>query len=87
MVHAVGLRRGVCLCYGERAGGLQAALRPGAEKQSLLLIARTPRGEERSERFYGGPPTLGIPWAVHTALDFLRRVAGTSPKGIGKEEA
>ncbi len=53
--------------------GLAVRLRPGAERQSLTLLARLPQGEEKSERSYGGPPALGVSWAVHNALDFLRR--------------
>jgi len=59
---------------------LAAALRPGQEKQSLLVYVRTPHGDECTERSYGGPPALGVSWAVHTALDFLRRK-------IGKDQA
>lgn len=61
--------------------GLAVSLRPGPDKQNLTLLARSPLGEALAERSYGGPPTLGIPWAVHTALDFVRRTLVTPLEG------
>jgi nicotinamide-nucleotide amidase len=52
---------------------LGAALQPGSEKQSLALAVLTPSGLVQSQRSYGGPPQMGVAWAVQTALDFLRR--------------
>jgi nicotinamide-nucleotide amidase len=46
---------------------------PGEVRQSLSLFAITPNGEVESSRSYGGHPSLGIPWAVATAIDFIRR--------------
>ncbi len=60
----------------ERAGvdvALAVSLCPGEDRQNLSLALRTPAGLLHSERSYGGPPQLGASWAVHSALDFLRR--------------
>ncbi|MBI4929072.1 MAG: competence/damage-inducible protein A, partial [Anaerolineae bacterium] len=46
---------------------------PGDDKQEVGILVHTPGGDHNHTRFYGGPPQLGAAWAVHTALDYLRR--------------
>lgn len=46
---------------------------PGDSRQRLSLWLKTEQKELELQRSYGGPPELGIPWAVNTALDFIRR--------------
>ncbi|MBP7227967.1 MAG: CinA family nicotinamide mononucleotide deamidase-related protein [Longilinea sp.] len=52
---------------------LAASYFPGEWQQTLLLSLSTPTGEQSDQRSYGGPAALGPTWALHTALDFLRR--------------
>ena len=52
---------------------LTTSLQPGAERQVLTIIARTPQGDETATRYYGGPPQHGPTWSANSALDFLRR--------------
>ena len=52
---------------------LGASYQPGEIRQTLAMAVLTPEGCRQSLRTYGGPPQLGISWAVQTALDFLRR--------------
>jgi len=52
---------------------LSAILKPGPEKQGLVLFLKTPVGERIANFSYGGPPINGIPWAVNMSLDFIRR--------------
>jgi hypothetical protein len=53
---------------------LGASFQPGDEKQSLAIAVITPAGLVEHQRTYGGPPLLGVAWAVQTALDYLRRI-------------
>ncbi len=53
---------------------LAASLQPGAERQSLAIVVKTPIQTETTRRFYGGPPQHGQIWSANTALDFLRRI-------------
>jgi len=46
---------------------------PGQFRQTLALYAITPDGELDASRSYGGPPQLGIAWAVNSTIDFIRR--------------
>jgi len=46
---------------------------PGEDRQGLYLFAATPHGEVESNRSYGGHPSLGIPWAIASTIDFIRR--------------
>lgn len=46
---------------------------PGDSRQGLSLFLKTEQKELELQRSYGGPPELGIPWAVNTTLDFIRR--------------
>ncbi len=50
-----------------------AVFTPGPVRQSLALVAITPNGEEDASRAYGGPPSLGIAWAINSTIDFIRR--------------
>jgi competence/damage-inducible protein CinA-like protein len=52
---------------------LAASYFPGQWQQTLLLSLLTPVEEKSDQRSYGGPAALGPTWAIHTALDFLRR--------------
>jgi len=52
---------------------LGAALETGAERQTLHLLFKNSSSEQQLTRYYGGPPPMAVPWAVNTALDFLRR--------------
>lgn len=46
---------------------------PGTVSQTLSLFFIYPTGEYEATRIYGGPPQLGILWAVNNTLDFIRR--------------
>lgn len=62
--------------------GLGACYCPGPEKQEIYLALITPLGKYEMNRSYGGPPQNGIPFAINTAIDFLRRNLPTSlPQG------
>ncbi len=52
---------------------LAAGYYPGKEQQNLFLFLRTPEGSHEASRSFGGPPQLGMSWAVRTTLDFIRR--------------
>jgi hypothetical protein len=53
--------------------GLMVALRPGEEKQSILILLHQTGDTERIERPYGGPPEHAPAWARSIALNLLRR--------------
>jgi len=53
--------------------GLGLTLRPEAERFLAVILLRTPQGEVRKKRYYGGPPAYAAKWAVSAALDLLRR--------------
>ena len=50
-----------------------AGFYPGPVQQDLYLYLITPNSTLEVNRSYGGPPAQGLPWAVQTALDFVRR--------------
>ena len=52
---------------------LGAGFYPGPVQQDLYLYLITPNSTLEVNRSYGGPPAQGLPWAVQTALDFVRR--------------
>ena len=52
---------------------LGAGFYPGPVQQDLYLYLITPNSTLEVNRSYGGPPAQGFPWAVQTALDFVRR--------------
>ena len=52
---------------------LAVSLLPGEDRQNMSIALRTPAGLVQTQRSYGGPPQLGISWAVNSALDYLRR--------------
>ena len=52
---------------------LGAGFYPGSVQQDLYLYLITPNSTLEVNRSYGGPPAQGLPWAVQTALDFVRR--------------
>ncbi|GAP07014.1 MAG TPA: competence/damage-inducible protein A [Anaerolinea thermolimosa] len=52
---------------------LGVCLIPEEDKQSLTLLVLSPSGMLENQRSYGGPPQLAASWAIHSALDFLRR--------------
>jgi competence/damage-inducible protein CinA-like protein len=58
-------------CRADAALG--ALYSPGAVRQLLNLFLITPQEEFEISRSYGGPPELGVAWAVNTTLDFIRR--------------
>lgn len=53
--------------------GLGLTIRSEAERFLAVILLRTPQGEVRKERYYGGPPAYAAKWAVSVALDLLRR--------------
>lgn len=53
--------------------GLALTLRPEGERNIIDVILRTPAGEERLERSYGGPPTYAPEWATSLAANLIRR--------------
>ena len=53
--------------------GLGLTIRKEAERFLAVLLLRTPQGEVRKKRYYGGPPAYAAKWAVSAALDLLRR--------------
>jgi competence/damage-inducible protein CinA-like protein len=53
--------------------GLGLTIRPEAERFLAVILLRTPQGEVRKERYYGGPPAYAAKWAVSMALNLLRR--------------
>jgi hypothetical protein len=52
---------------------LGASYQSGEDHQSLAIAVLSPDGILHNQRIYGGPPQLGVAWAVQTALDYLRR--------------
>jgi nicotinamide-nucleotide amidase len=62
--------------------GLGASYLPGTQQQDLTLIMITPHGNFETVRSYGGPPQMGMAFAVNTAIDFLRRnISSSEDKG------
>jgi nicotinamide-nucleotide amidase len=62
--------------------GLGASYQPGPERQEVSLLVIAPHGKYETVRYYGGPPQMGMAFAVNTAIDFLRRnLAGSEIKG------
>lgn len=57
----------------DRVVVLAVSLIPEVNRHILHLYLRTPQGEWTDTRSFGGAPQLGTPWAVNSALDFLRR--------------
>ncbi|UCF61774.1 MAG: hypothetical protein JSV37_03580, partial [Anaerolineaceae bacterium] len=53
--------------------GLALVLRPDGERHIIDVIFRTPEGEERLDRSYGGPPTYAPEWAMSLAANLIRR--------------
>jgi competence/damage-inducible protein CinA-like protein len=53
--------------------GLGASLRPGVDRQELILVLVTPESEREQIRSYGGVPANAATWAANQALDLLRR--------------
>ncbi|HEY44411.1 MAG TPA: CinA family nicotinamide mononucleotide deamidase-related protein [Anaerolineae bacterium] len=53
--------------------GLALTLRTEGERHIADVILRTPYGEERLERSYGGPPTYAAVWALSLAANLIRR--------------
>ncbi len=69
LVLALGRR---CREVGAEVGlGVSLALQAGRAR--LMLVLRSPEGEERLERSYGGSPVSAPTWAATIALDLLRR--------------
>ncbi|MEN4013413.1 MAG: molybdopterin-binding protein [Chloroflexota bacterium] len=52
---------------------LAAGYYPGADQLNLFIHLHTPHGSHESNRSFGGPPSLGMSWAIRTTLDFVRR--------------
>jgi nicotinamide-nucleotide amidase len=48
---------------------------PGGEKQDVALAWITPNEAQQAVRPYGGPPEYAPRWAIHHALDILRKLA------------
>lgn len=53
--------------------GLGLTIRAEAERFLAVLLLRTPQGDVRKKRYYGGPPAYAAKWALSAALDLLRR--------------
>jgi competence/damage-inducible protein CinA-like protein len=53
--------------------GLALTLRLEGERHIIDVIFRTPDGEERLERSFGGPPTYAPEWAMSLAANLIRR--------------
>ncbi len=66
-----------CLADASQNNQAQAALgaiyTPGPIRQKLELALITPKGTLKNDLSYGGPPQLGLGWAINTTLDFCRR--------------
>ena len=62
------LRRQVDVCLG-------VAIFPASEKQEVAFAWVTPDGAQETVRPYGGPPEYTARWALHHALDILRKLA------------
>lgn len=69
VVSACRLSRQVDVCLG-------LAIFPAGEKQDVALAWVTPHGAQETVRPYGGPPEYAPRWAIHHALDILRKLAG-----------
>ncbi len=54
---------------------LGLAIFPGGEKQDVTLAWITPDEAQEAVRPYGGPPEYAPRWAIHHALDILRKLA------------
>ena len=67
-VAACRTNRQVDICLG-------LAIFPASEKQDVALVWITPDGVQETVRPYGGPPEYAPRWAVHHALDILRKLA------------
>jgi competence/damage-inducible protein CinA-like protein len=57
---------------------LGVALLPGPERQEVHLALVTPGKQELISRPYGGHPQYAPRWAVHHALDLLRKLQGSA---------
>ena len=53
--------------------GLGLTIGKEAERFLAVILLRTPDGEVRKKRYYGGPPAYAAKWAVSAALDLIRR--------------
>ena len=45
---------------------------PGQWQQNLFAFLHTPEEDIEIHKSYGGPPQMGLTWAVNTSLDFIR---------------
>ncbi len=68
LVAARRLSRHVDVCLG-------VAIFPAGERQDVALAWVTPNEAQQTVRPYGGPPEYTPRWAVHHALDILRKMA------------
>jgi competence/damage-inducible protein CinA-like protein len=50
------------------------SLHPGPERQEVILAAITPHNKLERSLSYGGPPGYAARWAVHQALDMIRKL-------------
>ncbi len=50
-----------------------ASLQPDPVQQTLNILMMTPEKVYETIRSYGGPPAMGISWAINLTLDFIRR--------------
>jgi nicotinamide-nucleotide amidase len=77
LVEAADIAEQVNICRHSRQVEvcLGVAIFPGVEKQDVALVWITPEGVQESVRPYGGPPEYAPRWAVHHALDILRKLA------------
>lgn len=53
---------------------LGVAVYPAGEKQDIHLVLITPEETQHYLRSYGGPPEYAPRWALHQALDLIRRI-------------
>jgi hypothetical protein len=59
---------------------LGIAVFPGPERQEVHLALAAPGRQELLSRPYGGPPQYASRWAVHHALDLLRKLQRSEEK-------
>jgi nicotinamide-nucleotide amidase len=73
---AAGLPAQVAACRASRKVDvcLGLAIFPGGEKQDVALAWITPDQAAETLRPYGGPPEYAPRWAIHHALDILRKL-------------
>jgi hypothetical protein len=67
------LEREITRAQDQAQVGLGVGLRVQDGKHELVLILKTPEGDDRKQRSYAGPLANAPAWAVSLALNLLRR--------------